>query len=203
MPIKMANLLSYRASVPTHSISHGTHCSLCLPLDRLSHSSGGGALSPCLHMPFIRASHSSVPSLPKSFCDGGSSGVSSPHHALLSAQSFNASGFTVVAFTALPASSTLVVLLVGVGVAFTSNDAPSSLCTSIIMCLTAFAPAFLAAWAGPRPTPPASSRGPLHKLDGFKASRQGLMVCHTGAVPSPGMMPHVGVLSNSRKGKGF
>ncbi len=199
----MADLLSCRASAPARSISCSACYGLHLPLDRLSHGSGGGASSLCLRMPFIGASHGSIPSLLKSFCDSGSSSISSLCHALLSAQGSNASGFVVVASTALPASLMLVVLLVGAGVAFASNDAPPGLCTSIIMCLTAFAPAFLATWAGPRPTPPASSRGPLHKLDGFKASRQGLMVCHTGAVPSPGMMPHVGVLSNSRKGKGF
>lgn len=31
-----------------------------------------------------------------------------------------------------------------------------------------FAPAFLAAWAGPRPTPPGSSRGSSHERDDFK-----------------------------------
>src|SRR5216683_2237066 len=141
--------------MPTHGISHGAHCGLCLPSDGLSHDGWS-----CLCMPTDGASRGSDPGSPKLFC-GGSGSISSLCHALLSAQGSNTSGFGVVAPSAPPASLTLVVPLVGAGVPFTSNDTPPSSCTSTTTCSMAFAPMFPAMWTGLRPTPPALSRG-LH-----------------------------------------
>ncbi len=122
---------SYAANTPTHSVCCGTLCGPCLPSDGLSGSSCGSALSLCLRMPSFRASYSGIPSMPVSFRSGssGSSGLHLPTlgafhggssggipslcHASLFAQGSNASGCVVVAFTAPPASSMLVVPLVG------------------------------------------------------------------------------------------
>jgi hypothetical protein len=71
-------------------------------------------------MPSVRASRSGDPGLHEPVCgDGDGDGVSSPLHAALSAQGSNASGFAVVASLAPPASSTLAVLSVGAGAAYT------------------------------------------------------------------------------------
>ena len=212
---------SYAANMPACSVFHGTLCDLCLPLDRLSYSSGGGASSLHLHMLSFRASRGGVPSMPVSFCDGssgssglhlptlgafhgsGSGSIPSPCHASLFAQGSNASGCAVVAFIALPASSMLAVPLVGAGVPFTSNDTPPGSCMSTTMCLTTPVPAFPAAWTGPRPTPPGSSGGSSHRLGGLKGSRWSLMVHHSEAAPLPGSIPRAVVLGSSRRrGKG-
>ena len=58
---------------------------------------------------------------PKPFHGGGGGGISSLHHAALSTLGSNASGCVVVAFSAPPASSTLVVPSVGASDAFASN----------------------------------------------------------------------------------
>ncbi len=197
---------SYAANTPTHSICCGTLCGPCLPSDGLSGSSCGSASSLCLCMPSFRASYSGIPSMPVSFRSGssGSSGLHLPTlgafhggssggipslcHASLFAQGSNASGCVVVAFTALPASSTLAVPSVGASVPFTSNDTPPGSCMSITMHLTTPMPAFPATWTGPRPTPPGSSGGSSHRLGGLKGSRRGSAVHHTGATALPGTM---------------
>ena len=114
-----------------------------------SHGSGGGILCSAyftLHSHLHEPSCGGIPSMPMSFRDGGgsnsglhlpslgafhsgSSGVPSPHHALLFAQGSNTLGCAVVAFIAPPASSMLAVPLVGAGVPFMSNDAPPGSCT--------------------------------------------------------------------------
>lgn len=58
-----------------------------------------------------------------------------------------------MASSALLASSTLVVLSVGAGVAFVSNDARFGPIASMAAHLTASMPAFLAAWTGLGPLP--------------------------------------------------
>jgi hypothetical protein len=65
--------------VRARSVSCGAHCGLRLPSDGLSHGGIGGASSPCLRMPLFGASRGGIPSMPGSFCDGSSGGVSSPH----------------------------------------------------------------------------------------------------------------------------
>jgi hypothetical protein len=83
---------------------------------------------------------------------------------------------------------------------FASNDAPpGSIAPTAVHSIT-FAPAFLAAWAGPRPTPPGSSRGSSHEPDGFKTSKCGLVERYMGAAPSPGVMPQVSSEGDKWKG---
>ena len=111
-------------------------------------------------MPTDGASHGGNPGLPELFYGGGGS-ISSLCYTLLSAQGSNTLGLMVVALSALPASLTLAVPLVGAGVLFASNDVPSGLCALTTVHSMAFMPMFPAVWTGPRPTPPASSEG-LH-----------------------------------------
>ena len=135
-PIKMADTLSCRASMPACGVPRGAYCGQCLhshgsvldspksfcnsnggfcggvPSMPMSfHDGGGGGLG--LHLPTVGA-----------FCSGGSGSIPSPCHASLFAQRSNASGCAVVAFTALPASLMLAVPSVGAGEGFVSNDTP-------------------------------------------------------------------------------
>ena len=116
------------ASMPTHSVSRGAYFGPHSPSDGLPCSDHSCAsLSLHLHMPSVRASRSGDQGLPEPFHGDSGGSVSSPLHAdqaALSAQGSNTSGFAVVASSALPASLTLTVLLVGAGVTFTSNKAP-------------------------------------------------------------------------------
>jgi hypothetical protein len=89
-------------------------------------------------------------------------GVLSMHHTSPSALGPNASGSAVVAFLATPKSLTLAVPLVETGAVFASNDASPGSCASMATHSRASALAFPAAWTGPRPTPPGSSRGSSH-----------------------------------------
>ena len=174
---------------------------LMFTLDGSSRSGGGSALSLCLHMPFIRASHSSNPGSPKLSCGGGGCVVSSLRQAMLSALGSNTSGLAAAAFSATPMSLTLAVPSVVAWSTFTSNDAPPSSCTSTGMHLMAFEPAFQAVWTGPRPTPPASSGGSSHKPGGFKPSRWGSAVCRIEVAPLPGAVPCAWVSGNGRRWK--
>jgi hypothetical protein len=200
-PFRMAVTLSSRASTPARGISCSACYSLHLPTDGLSYSGSAGALSPHLRMPSFGASHSGIPSTPKHSHGGNSSGVLSLRCATPSALGSNTLGSVVAAFLAMPMSLTLAVPLVGAGVVSTSNDTPPGSCASMTAHSMAFAPAFLAAWPGPRPTPPASAGGSSHKWGGIKASRWHSAAHCTGAAPSPGTMLHTQVLSDSKKGK--
>jgi len=168
----------------------GAHFGLRSLMDRPSYSGDSGASSLCLDVPIDRTS-----------CGGDSGGIPSLHHASLFAQGSNASGCVVVAFTAPPASLMLVVPLVGASVPFSPNNAPPGSCASTTMHSMTPMPTFPAIWIGPRPTPPGSSGGSLHRLGGLKDSRQGSATCCTGATPSPGTMPRTQVLSDGRKMK--
>ncbi len=154
---RMAGMPSCAASTPTHGVSRGAHCGPCSPLDGLSCGSWS-----CLCMPTVGASCSSNPGSPKPSGGGGSGSVSSLHHAVLSALGSNASGSAVVASSALPASSMLVVPSVEAGAVFMSNDTPPGSCASMGVHSMGSTPAFPATWTGPRSTPPASSRGSSH-----------------------------------------
>jgi hypothetical protein len=184
---------SCAASTPARSVSRGACFGPRSPLDGLPCSDRSGASGTHLRMPSVRAYCSCDPGLPGPFRGNGGDGISSPLHAVLSAQGSNASGFAVVASSAPPASPTLAVLSVGAGAAFVSNDAPFGSIASTAAHPTASAPAFPAAWTGPRPTHPASSGGSSHEPGGFKASRWGSVARNTGAAPSPGAMPGVRV----------
>jgi hypothetical protein len=117
--LKTIGALSCAASMPTCSVS----CSACFgphsPLNGLPCSDYSCAsLSPHLCMPSVWASCSGDQGLPKPFRGDGSGSVSSLLHvdqAVLSVQGSNALGFAVVASSAPPASSTLMVLSVGAG----------------------------------------------------------------------------------------
>jgi hypothetical protein len=81
----------------------------------------------------FRASRSGDPGSPKPFHGNSGSSVSSLHHAMFSALSFNASGSAAAAFLAMPMSLMLAVPLVGAGVAY----APRSCKDHITAPLTA------------------------------------------------------------------
>jgi hypothetical protein len=143
----MVGMHSCAASMPAHGVSCSACCGLHLPADMLSHGNGGGASSLHLCMPLFGASYSGLPSTPRFFCDSGSGSVLSPCYASLSAQGSNALGCAMVAFSAPPARSMLVVSSVVAGIAFMSNNAPPGSSMSTTMHLMAFA---VTAWL-PRP----------------------------------------------------
>ncbi len=89
--LKTIGMPSCTASTPAHSVSRGACFGPCSPLDGLP----CGASSLHLHMPSVRASCSGNPGLPEPFCGDGGNGISSPLHAVLSAQGSNASGFAM------------------------------------------------------------------------------------------------------------
>ena len=113
----------------------GAHFGLHWLTDTPSRGGGGGTSSPHLHVPTLGASCGGIPSTPGCIRDGGSGGIPSPRHASLFAQGSNASGCTVVAFTAPPASLMLAVPSVGAGApyVFASNDASPGLRASATM----------------------------------------------------------------------
>ncbi len=70
--LRTNSVRSCAANTPAHGICRGALCGPCLPLDGLSGSSSGGALSLHLRMPSLGASYGGIPSMPVSFCGGGS-----------------------------------------------------------------------------------------------------------------------------------
>jgi hypothetical protein len=74
MSLRTSSTPSCAAHMPAHGVFCGPYCGTCLPSDRLSGGSSGGASSPRLHVPSLRASCGGVPSMPVSFRDSSSSG---------------------------------------------------------------------------------------------------------------------------------
>ena len=146
MPFYAVSMPSCAANMPACSVSYGACFGLALPLDGLPYSDCSGALSLHPHMPSVRASCSGNPGLPEPFHSNGGAGILSLLHAMLSAQGSNALGIVVVAFSAPTASLTLVVLLVGAGAVFASNDTPFGSIPTMAMHSTASAPTFPAMW---------------------------------------------------------
>jgi hypothetical protein len=68
---------SCAANMPACGIFCGALCGPRLPLDGISGGSGGGASSPRLCMPSLRASRGGIPSTPVSFRGGSGSGLHS------------------------------------------------------------------------------------------------------------------------------